>query len=380
MFSHSGQELAFLCVHTGADREYLVTDLEGKSKRSLVTLHDELSGLVWTGDDRSLVLAPFDPKSEEFYEIQVNDGRVHKFSLTSGGWPAISHDGHKLAVSVYDDHVNIWRKDLQHPEAPAVQMFTSTRQQNNGQYSPDGKHVAFDSARSGTWSVWVAGTDGSDPVQISHEGLAGHPRWSPDSQKIAFEMTAPGGRVGVYTADISDRVPHKLKTSARESNRPFWSHDGKWIYFLGYEGVGHQLYRCPSGGGAASFLAKPANTVTAIESSDGKVLYYPWRLDDADVMMLALDRPGAAPQEVPGLPKVFSEAQWTLVTNGIYFTPQDNPRSIYFFDFATRQARQIFKADTDLSEGMSVSPDGHYMLYSQIDESNADIMLVNNFR
>jgi len=98
------------------------------------------------------------------------------------------------------------------------------------------------------------------------------------------------------------------------------------------------------------------------------------------MMMLALDRPGAAPQEVPGLPKVFSEAQWALVTNGIYFTPQDNPRSIYFFDFATRQARQIFKADKDLSEGMSVSPDGRYMLYSQIDESNADIMLVNNFR
>jgi len=272
MFSHSGQELAFLCVHTGADYEYLVTDLEGKSKRSLVTLHDALSGLVWTGDDRSLVLAPFDPKSEEFYEIQVNDGRVHKFSLTSGSWPAISRDGHKLAVSVYDDHVNIWRKDLQHPEAPAMQMFTSTRQQNNGQYSPDGKHVAFDSARSGTWSVWVADTDGSNLVQISREETAGYPRWSPDSQKIAFEMTEPGGRLGVYTADISDRVPHKLKTNARESNRPFWSHNGKWIYFLGYEGVGHQLYRCPAGGGAASFLVKPANTVTAIESSDGKVL------------------------------------------------------------------------------------------------------------
>jgi Tol biopolymer transport system component/DNA-binding winged helix-turn-helix (wHTH) protein len=379
-FSHSGQELAVLCVHNTADYEYLVTDLEGKSKRSLATSHDFLSGLVWTGDDRSLILAPFDPQSEEFYEIQVNDGRVHKLSMTSGSWPAISRDGHKLAVSVSDDHVNIWRRDLQHPEAAAVQMYSSSRPQDNSQYSPDGKYVAFDSDRSGTWSVWVARVDGSDPVQISHEGPAGHPRWSPDSQKITFEMTDPGGLIGVYTADISERVPHKLKTNIREVGRPFWSHDGVWIYFLGYKGTGHQLYRCRAEGGNATLLAGSGDAMTAVESADDKVLYFPWRYGDANMMMLALDRPGAAPQKVPGLPKVFNEFQWTLVTNGIYFTPQDNPRSICFFDFATRQTRQIFKADKDLAEGMSISPDGRYMLYSQIDESNADIMLVNNFR
>lgn len=50
-----------------------------------------------------------------------------------------------------------------------------------------------------------------------------------------------------------------------------------------------------------------------------------------------------------------------------------------FFDFATRKTREIFKADKDLAKGMSISPEGRYMLYSQIDESNADIMLVSNF-
>ncbi|MGA8104187.1 MAG: hypothetical protein WB869_18650, partial [Candidatus Acidiferrales bacterium] len=317
-FSHSGQELAVLCVHNTADYEYLVTDLEGKSKRSLATLHDFLSGLVWTGDDRSLILAPFDPQSEEFYEIQVNDGRVHKLSMASGSWPAISRDGHKLAVSVSDDHVNIWRRDLQHPEVAAVQMYSSSRPQDNSQYSPDGKYVAFDSDRSGTWSVWVARVDGSDPVQISHEGPAGHPRWSPDSQRITFEMTDPGGLIGVYTADILERVPHQLKTNIREVGRPFWSHDGVWIYFLGYKGTGHQLYRCRAEGGNATLLAGSGDAMTAVESADDKVLYFPWRYGDANMMMLALDRPGAAPQEVPGLPNVFNEFQWTLATNGIY--------------------------------------------------------------
>jgi len=379
-FSHSGQELAMICVHNTTSYEYLVSDPQGKSKRSLTTLHKFLSGPLWAGDDKSLIVAEATAKGNEFDELRVRDGEVHKLSVTTGDWPAISRDGHKLAFSVSDYHVNIWRKDLQHPEAPAVQMYISTRQQDNSQYSPDGNHVAFDSTRSGTSSVWVANTDGSNLVQISQEGPAGYPRWSPDSQKIAFEMIEPSGHFGVYTVDISDRVPHKLKTNIREANRPFWSHDGKWIYFRGYEGVGRQLYRCPAGGGDATLLAASQDLRTPIESSDDKVLYFPWRFGDANIMMLALDRPDATPQQVPEMPKISHEAQWAPVPDGIYFSPQDNPRSICFYDFATRHTREIFRTDKDLAAGMSISPDRRYMLYSQIDESNSDIMLVNNFR
>jgi Tol biopolymer transport system component/DNA-binding winged helix-turn-helix (wHTH) protein len=379
-FSHGGQELAMICVHNTSSWEYLVTDLQGKSKRSLATLHDLLTMPVWSGDDKFLIVAEVTARGNEFEELPVRGGEARTLSATTGDWPAISLDGRKLAISVSDNHINIWRKDLQHPEAPAVQVYTSTRQQANAQYSPDGKHVAFDSARSGTWSVWVADTDGSSLVQISQEGPAGHPRWSPDSRKIAFDMIEPSGLVGAYTADISDRVSHKLNTNVRESSDPFWSHDGKWIYFRGFEGIGRQLYRCPVEGGDATLLAASHDIRVPIESADGKILYFPKRNGDANIVMLALDHPRATPREVPGMPKLSDEHQWMLVQDGIYFTPQDSPRSICFFDFATRKTREIFKADKDLAEGMSISPDGRYTLYSQIDESNADIMLVNNFR
>jgi hypothetical protein len=133
-------------------------------------------------------------------------------------------------------------------------------------------------------------------------------------------------------------------------------------------------------GGDATLLAASHDIRVPIESADGKVLYFPRRNGDANIVMLALDHPGATPREVPRMPKISDEHQWTLVQDGIYFTPQDSPRSICFFDFATRKTREIFKADKDLAEGMSISPDGRCTLYSQIDESNADIMLVNNFR
>jgi hypothetical protein len=68
------------------------------------------------------------------------------------------------------------------------------------------------------------------------------------------------------------------------------------------------------------------------------------------------------------------------VPDGIYFSPQDNPRSICFYDFTTKRTREVFRTDKDLAAGMSISPDRRYLLYSQIDESNSDIMFVNNFR
>jgi Tol biopolymer transport system component len=187
-----------------------------------------------------------------------------------------------------------------------------------------------------------------------------------------------GSLWGVYTADISDRVAHKLKTNIHELQIPYWSHDGKWIYFLGYEGNGLELYRCPAGGGDATLLLGSLDSTEAIESFDGKLLYFPARW--GDMMMLALDRSEATPREVSQMPKIDDQYEWAVVAEGIYFSRQDDPRSISFYDFATKHTREVFRVDKDLAAGMSISPDGRYILFSQVDESNAGIMLVSNFR
>jgi hypothetical protein len=145
---------------------------------------------------------------------------------------------------------------------------------------------------------------------------------------------------GVYVANISDRAPHKLPTKLREASDPEWSHDGKWIYFRAYEGVGHQLYRCPAQGGDALLLAASQDLIQSTESADGKVLYVLSRNADAIMMMLPLDRPGAAPQPVPGMPNVFSAHRWTAESDGIYFISQSAPHTM---SFTTSQPTKLTK-------------------------------------
>ena len=73
-------------------------------------------------------------------------------------------------------------------------------------------------------------------------------------------------------------------------------------------------------------------------------------------------------------------SQRTVGPSGIYFRPLSAPRTVCFFDFATRKTREVFKTDRDFGDGLSVSSDGRYILHSQLDENNSSIMLVNNFR
>ena len=50
-------------------------------------------------------------------------------------------------------------------------------------------------------------------------------------------------------------------------------------------------------------------------------------------------------------------------------------------DFNTKHVRKIFDVEKDFDPGggLSVSPDGHWILYSQV-EHGGDILLVENFR
>ena len=69
---------------------------------------------------------------------------------------------------------------------------------------------------------------------------------------------------------------------------------------------------------------------------------------------------------------------WVLTSKGIYFVPAEAPRSVRFFDFVTKRARAVFESIHSLRTGLSISPDGRWILYSQEDDPSGDLMIVNS--
>ena len=276
----------------------------------------------------------------ELDEVTLADGTIRKLSFgQNGSHPSISAKGDKLAYTVYSNHIDIWRKDLLHPEAASAKLMSSTYNQSGPEYSPDGKHIAFSSNRSGVFEIWMSDVDGTHLVRMSDSRTseAGTPRWSPDSQKIAFD-SRHSGHPEVYVVDLAERLPRKVITNLPDMSTPNWSHDGKWLYFESStaDRSDSRIYRCPSTGGDAVAITTESGSFP-IEAYEGDTVYF------ADgTNHLASLRPAAGTSALGGLPAVDNHSCWTVVRGGIYFVPAAAPKSLQYFDFTTRRVRQVF--------------------------------------
>jgi Tol biopolymer transport system component len=383
-FSHNGEYLAYWCLRKAYDAALYSLPTRGGQPKTISSFRAFPNGLTWSADDERLIysLNPLGSAlSDELGEVTVENGSTKQLAFEGSAMlPTVSSKGNKLAYSSLFTNSKIWRRDLLQPESPAVELIPSSRAQWDAQYSPDGKRIVFASKRSGLPGIWISSDNGTDLVQISNPNyVSGSPQWSPDGNKIAFD-SHPGEHWEIFVADVSERKPRKLVTNISDITRPNWSRDGKWIYFSSMEPGRTAVYRCPASGGDAVLLYKGTVVINPRESFDGRTVYFASNHDKSVLKQVALTaRPDTA-SKVDEMPLVRSAELWTLSRAGIYFVPDDAPRSLRYFDFSTRQVRPIFELDKDFDSGLSISPDGRWVLYSQVNDVNGDIMLVDHFR
>jgi len=381
-FSHRGDDLAYWCSHTDGWDEaglYSLALPDGKPKM-IGSFRAFPKGVAWSAEDKNLIFSAAKRSSFQLGEADVANGSMKWLTLEgSAQLPTVSPQGDKLAYSSVSIGKNVWRRDLLRPEAAASELIPSSRAQFDAQYSPDGKRIAFASLRSGPVGVWICSVDGSELVQISNPNhRSGSPQWSPDGSKIAFD-SLPHERWEIYVADVDERKPRKLITNILDVIRPSWSRDGQWIYFRSLQPGRTGVYRCPASGGDAVALSDDIDGVSPKESFDGKTVYFASHGDSSTLKKTALPGQPGRESEVDGLPRVKDLSLWALIPGGIYFVPAEAPRSLRYFDFATRQIRPVFEAEKDFGSGLSVSQDGRWILYSQESEPTGDIMLVDHF-
>ena len=81
--------------------------------------------------------------------------------------------------------------------------------------------------------------------------------------------------------------------------------------------------------------------------------------------------------------RIGQRAGLAIVDEGIHFIPKpDSPGrySIQFSNFPTKRIRSLTTIERPAFLYLSVSPDGRWILYTQVDQEGSDLMLVENFR
>jgi Tol biopolymer transport system component len=119
----------------------------------------------------------------------------------------------------------------------------------------------------------------------------------------------------------------------------------------------------------------------AFESSDGAFLYYV-KADQPGIWRMPAR--GGDETRVLSRPSPENWGDWALFDHGIYYLDEsDSKPAIRYFTFTTRKSRKIANLESLPPEGdpgFAVSPDQKRIVFSRVDISSVDLMLVENFR
>jgi Tol biopolymer transport system component len=257
------------------------------------------------------------------------------------------------------------------------------------QFSPDGRRIAFCSVRSGdAIEVWVAGSDGSNPVRLTRGPGAWQcsPAWSPDGRRIAFDSQAEDGSWHVWTIDAEGGTPQPITKEVGDQFRPTWSNDGAWIYFNWVHRKDSDIWRTRGAGQPPERVTFDGGIGEVRESADGTGVFYK-RHTIGPLRFQA--RSGRASHEV--VPCVAGH-RFSVGRHGIYYVPCTYDRvlrdiPVHVINPATGEDRQYatlknlpFPATWPTAGGFAVSPDGRTIVYGTYVSRGADLMLIDNFR
>ena len=241
-------------------------------------------GLAWTPDGRGLVFtscagtfgrsvlkrisvtAGTDESTREAEPLAFGQGAMEVSVAASG----------RVVYSASFRDSAIWKLPLASltDRAVAMPLLSTPFDEENPDYSPDGKRLTFGSTRSGVQEIWIANADGSSALQMTSIGGAhtANPRWSLDGQTILFNSRREGSN-DLYVLRVDTRELRRLTDDPADEDRPRWSRDGHWIYFGSNRTGRFEVWRMPAGGGAAVQVTKQGGRAPT-ESPDGGWLYY----------------------------------------------------------------------------------------------------------
>lgn len=213
-----GQQLAFRSTNPS----YLglnVTNLGSKESHQ-VTVHPEDSTPAWSPDKTQLVFASnmHGDRKWRIYVISPGAVRSEGEEWAYGNMPAWSPvaaaDGAgRIAYhgcNERGDECGVW---VMKAGGFGPARLTTDPSDTAPVWSPDGKQVAFISARSGNWELYLIDAAGGKETRLTdNRAVDVAPVWSPDGKKLAFLSNREGGWA-IYIINVQSGQVQKVITT-----------------------------------------------------------------------------------------------------------------------------------------------------------------------
>ena len=283
---------------------------------------------------------------------------------------ATAHEAKLFVPGSQEQAPSIWQVDVAHAAEPDAGIRVTSGSQAIGgpQPSPDGRKLVYMSGRPDAMEIWVSNLDGSSPVRLTSLGKCGTPRWSPDSQWIAFDSDGRYGHSGIYVVAAEGGPIHPVVDDLWNNSVPSWSRDGKWIYFASNRSSDeeeNEVWKTSVEGGQPVQVTRLGG-FSAYESEDGRTLYYAkTRQPNPEIWKAPVT--GGNESRVSSLVRPSTWANWALTEKGILFLSEysEKASTLEYFDFSTRGVKPLGTLEK-ASFWLSASRDGKSVWYSEL--------------
>jgi Tol biopolymer transport system component/DNA-binding winged helix-turn-helix (wHTH) protein len=219
----------------------------------------------------------------------------------------LSPDGGRLALTLRTgERSDIWTYEL---ARGTLARLTSEGDNVEPVWSPDGKWIAFASARGGgPYELARARADGSRPPEAWRGGARSRfpGSFSPDGKLLAFAEEHPVSDTDLWVLPLpagaggaaGEALPF-LRTPHQET-LPRFSPDGRWLAYQSDESERSEVYVRPYPGPGGKWQISTDGGTAPVWAADGRQLFY---RHGNDLMAVAL-RTAAAGELVPAAPEV----------------------------------------------------------------------------
>ena len=173
------------------DSTLFIADADGKNARALAQLAQGARGFDWLPDSSGVLASITQELAFGFVILRQN--ALPQSLGVAGQFPNIAADG-RVVFSLLQERVGLFEFDLKKPNGKAVPLFVSTSVDESPSLSPDGKYIAFQSARGGIFQIWCA-TRSTVPEAVTQQsGRFSGIAWRADSSHflVAQSLTGQG--------------------------------------------------------------------------------------------------------------------------------------------------------------------------------------------
>ena len=174
--------IAFISTRSGRFKELYAMDFDGSELRQLTRNQTINLSPAWSPDARSILFTSYKDGKPKLYEIDVASGRDHLIPTGSGMvmGGSFSPDGREIAITRSGPNGDS-EILLISPEGSVLSRLTESQTINvSPSFSPDGRRLAFCSARNGSPQIYVMDTGGGQARRVSVRGSYNtQPVWSP---------------------------------------------------------------------------------------------------------------------------------------------------------------------------------------------------------